>query len=276
MKIDLHLHSTHSDGNWTPSQLVAHAINIGMDTIALTDHDTVSGIDEALASADGKLEVVPALEINTVWTDKSGVSQDVHILGYFIDKENETLLALLKRQQEARNEHVRKLVDILAAEGMKISFQAIHEIADGSPIGKVHVTQAIVSCGGASDVTEAYTKFYDRKSKYYVKRESVSPFEAIEAIRAAGGITSIAHPSYCADLTSLIVDLSKHGLDGIEVYHSAHQPQHEASHLKLAERLNLLITGGSDCHGPWGEHESLMGTIPVPPDVIVKLKQRRF
>lgn len=274
MKVDLHLHSTHSDGNWTPSQLVAHAIDIGMSVIALTDHDSVTGIDEALAAASGKLEVIPAVEINTVWTDNSGISQDVHILGYFIDRMNPVLLELLEKQISARIHHVEKLVAILVEDGMPISMDLIREFAGGSPIGKMHVTQAIVACKGARDVNEAYSKYYDRGSKYYCKRESVSPFDAIGAIHSAGGIASIAHPSYSADLTELIVDLTAHhGLDGIEAYHSAQKPADEETHLKLARSLNLLVTGGSDCHGPWGEFTALLGTVPIPSSVYTDLKK---
>lgn len=275
MKVDLHLHSTHSDGNWTPSQLVAHAIDIGMSVIALTDHDTVSGIDEALTAASDKLQVIPAVEINTVWNDAGGVSQDVHILGYFIDKQNSILLELLQRQISARVEQVEKLVQILRDNGMKISLDQIRNIADDSPIGKMHVTQAIVACGGAKDVTEAYTRYYDRNSKYFVKRESVSPFDAIKAIHAAGGLTSIAHPHYSSDLTPLIYELVTDGLDAIEVYHSAHQAAHEADLLQLARKLNLLVTGGSDCHGPWGEHASLMGTVAIPSTIVEELSSLR-
>jgi predicted metal-dependent phosphoesterase TrpH len=274
MRVDLHLHSTHSDGNWSPSQLVAHAISIGMSVIALTDHDTVSGIAETIECASGKLEVIPAIEINTVWSDVSAISQDVHILGYFIDKENRMLLDLLEKQNQARDQQVEKLVQILVDDGMTISMDSIRKRAAGSPIGKMHVTQAIVEANGAVDVTDAYLKYYDRKSKYYVQRQSASPFEAIRVIQAAGGITSIAHPSHSADLTELIEELSNHGLDGIEVYHRTHKPAQVQHHLELARRLGLIVTGGSDCHGPWGEHNSLMGTISVPPDVVDSMKQR--
>ncbi len=273
MKVDLHLHSNHSDGNWSPSDMVAHAIKIGMSVIALTDHDTVSGIDEALSAASDRLEVIPAVEINTVWCDDAGVWQDVHILGYFIDRKNQDLQDVFETQNKARVRQVEKLVQILADDGLDISIEQIRRIADGSPLGKVHVTQAIVACGGAKNVNEAYRKYYDRKSKYFVRRESVSPFEAIDAIHAAGGITSIAHPSYSADLTDLIVELARHGLDGIEVYHSSNRPEHEEKHLTLAGRLNLIVTGGSDCHGPWGEHSSLMGTVPVPEAAVAELKR---
>lgn len=272
MKADLHLHTTHSDGNWSPSDLVAHAIQIGMSVIAVTDHDTVDGIGETLAAANGTLDVIPAVEINTIWIDADGKGQDVHILGYFIDKENRVLLDLLEKQQRARVEQVERLVQLLSADGMPISMQLVRRFSKDAPIGKVHVTQAIVAAGGAPDVTHAYEKYYDRNSKYFVQRKSVSPIEAIQAIGAAGGLTSIAHPAMGEDFSGLIRELARSGLDAIEVYHSAHESDGMEKLRTLAAQLNLLTTGGSDCHGPFQQYPSIMGTVDVPPDVVPRLR----
>ncbi|MBX3136976.1 PHP domain-containing protein [Candidatus Obscuribacterales bacterium] len=274
MKIDLHLHTTHSDGNWSPTELVAHAIKLKMDVIAITDHDTVSGIDEGVLAAGNKLEIIPAVEINTIWIDEDGSGQDIHILGYFIDKTNAKLSELLQRQRAARLQQVERLVAILNEEGIPISMALVRSFAKGGPIGKVHVTNAIVAAGGAPDVSAAYARFYDRNSKYFVARQSVTPIEAIDAIRAAGGLTSIAHPgmSSAQDHSDLIKQLTLCGLNGIEAYHSAHSDESVSKLLALADRLNLLVTGGSDCHGPFEEYESLMGTVAVPSDVVARLK----
>lgn len=273
MKVDLHLHTTHSDGNWSPSDLVAHAVKLNMSVIAITDHDTVSGIDEAVAAAEN-LEIIPAVEINTIWKDEHGEGHDVHILGYFIDKTNSQLLSLLERQRGARLRQVERLIQILSDDGVPITMDLVRGFAKGGPIGKVHVTNAIVAAGGAPDVSTAYAKYYDRKSKYFVQRESVSPFDAIEAIKAAGGITSFAHPgmSLSNDYSGLIELLAQRGLDAIEAYHSAHTDESVSNQLALAEKLKLLVTGGSDCHGPFEEYESIMGTVAVPPDVVTALK----
>lgn len=273
MKVDLHLHTTHSDGNWSPSDLVAHALKLNMSVIAITDHDTVSGIDEAVAAAEN-LEIIPAVEINTIWKDEHGEGHDVHILGYFIDKTNSQLLSLLERQRGARLRQVERLIQILSDDGVPITMDLVRGFAKGGPIGKVHVTNAIVAAGGAPDVSTAYAKYYDRKSKYFVQRESVSPFDAIEAIKVAGGITSFAHPgmSLSNDYSGLIELLAQRGLDAIEAYHSAHTDESVSNQLALAEKLKLLVTGGSDCHGPFEEYESIMGTVQVPPDVVTALK----
>ncbi|MBX9670223.1 MAG: PHP domain-containing protein [Candidatus Obscuribacterales bacterium] len=276
MKFDLHLHSTASDGNWSPSQMVAHAITIGMEVIALSDHDTTSGIDEAIAAAGGNLEVIPAVEINAVWTED--VTRDIHILGYFIDWNNTKLQVLFRKQLAAREAQAEEMVRRLREFGIEVSMQQIREIARDKPIGSVHITKAIVSAGGAIDVSEAYEKFFRPGAAIRAPRPSVSPQEAIDAIHNAGGLASIAHPSYSDDLTEIIVQLADCGLDAIEAYHRSHQPKHVAQHLQLATTLGLGVTGGSDCHGPFEDHESLMGTIEMPLHIVpdLKLRHRRL
>lgn len=274
MKVDLHLHTNHSDGNWSPSELVAHAVKIGMSVIAVTDHDTVSGIDEAIEAArPHAIEIIPGVEINSVWMDQSGRPQDIHILGYFIDKTDPALQLLFEKQSAARYRQVEELVRGLKEGGLNITLESVLQRAAGSPVGKVHVTQAIVAAGGAADVTEAYNKYYDRNSKYFVPRKSATPLEAIQAIRDAGGIPVIAHPGWSADLTTLILELARNGLGGIEAYHRVHDSNSIEQYLGLADDLNLIVTGGSDDHGPFQEHESMMGTIDVPPDVVQHVKR---
>jgi len=275
MKVDLHLHSNHSDGNWSPQELVAHAISCGMTTIALTDHDTVSGIDEAISFAGTRVEIIPGIEINTMWIDAAGAGHDVHILGYFIDRTNSKLLDLLSRQRSARDQQVKRLIEILKEDGLDISEERVLEFSKGSPIGKMHVTQAIVVAGGAPDVSTAYAKYYDKKSKYFVRRKSASPFEAVEAINAAGGVASLAHPrAYTNVPQAVIEELASKGLGALEAYHSAQSSEDTEAVLKLAEKLSLRVTGGSDCHGPFEEFASLMGSVPVPPDVVTNLRSR--
>lgn len=274
MKVDLHLHSDYSDGNWSPAELVEHAVAIGLSTIALTDHDTTGGVQEAIGYAEERLEVIPGLEINTIWVDDAGERHDVHILGYFIDLENNQLQTLLANQRRARDQQVEELVERLSKNGMKISMAMIRDLASGSPIGKVHVTQAIVTAGGARDVTDAYMTYFKRDSQFYVPRRSCTPFQAVAAIAAAGGISSLAHPGSESHMPHLIEELSQYGLNGIEVYHRMNDESSEQKYLRLAEQLGLLITGGSDDHGPFEEHASLMGTIEVPCEVVARLKER--
>lgn len=296
MNADLHLHSSHSDGNWSPEEIVEHAVKCGMQFIALTDHDTVSGVQLAQqaasriaadtelrsvaqgASAPGHdfstLEVIPGVEINTLWHDDAGDAHDVHILGHFICVRNDDLLALLQRQRDARAEQARGMVEKFAATGVPITMRMVEELAGSSPIGKPHITQAIVSAGGVKSINEAYYTIFKQSSPFYVKRRSASPIEAVTAIVTAGGVATIAHPGEGKHVEPMIRELKNAGLGGIEVYHRFHSDELIAKYLRLAEKLDLIVTGGSDCHGPFEEHPSLMGTMHVPLDAVDRLRAK--
>src|ERR1700733_12794801 len=192
--IDLHLHTHHSDGTWSPRELVEHAVKIGMKHVAITDHDTVAGVSEAIDAAAGRLEVIPAVEINTVYNDDQGNGHDVHILGYFVDTQNTELGAVLARQKAARARHVLDCIELIATSGIHITLEDVQACAGMGAVGKAHITEAIVRAGGAEDLTAAYQKYMVRTSRFYAQRESVAPLEAVKAIKAAGGIPSIAHP----------------------------------------------------------------------------------
>jgi len=274
--IDLHLHSHHSDGTWSPRELVDHAVKIGMKHIALTDHDTVAGVGEAIEAAGSRLEVIPAVEINTVFCDPLGQSHDVHILGYFVDTQNACLADVLARQKAARAQHVLDCIEKVAASGVKITLADVQACAGKGAVGKAHITEAIVRAGGAEDLTQAYQKFMVRTSPFYAQRKSVAPLDAVRAITAAGGIPSIAHPGKEAHVIPLIESLAEQGLRGIEAYHRVHTLSLLRKYLRLATRKKMLVTGGSDCHGPYKEFQSMMGTISVPPEVLRALQQARL
>jgi len=271
---DLHLHSHHSDGTWSPEELVEHAVSIGMKHIALSDHDTVSGIDEAIAAARGRVEIIPAIELNTIFCDEIGNSHDVHILGYFIDRECPELLAAISLQKQARAAHVLNCIKLVASAGVKITVDSVQECAGQGAIGKAHLTEAIVRAGGAPDVTSAYEKFMVRGSKFYADRHSISPFAAVTAINKAGGIASIAHPGKENHVIPLIESLREQGLGGIEAYHRVHSPNLVEQYVLMAKRFDMVITGGSDCHGPFEEYASLMGSIVMPEEILSSLRSR--
>lgn len=287
---DLHLHSNHSDGNWTPEEMVEHAIKCKMKVIALTDHDTVSGVPLAQETArkigirsgsgsketpsSSQLEIIPGVEINTLWHDDAGDAHDVHILGHFICIKNVDLLALLQRQREARVEQARGMVEKFASAGVPVTMDMVEELAGSSPIGKPHITKAIVSAGGVGDIFETYNTIFKKTSPFYVKRKSASPVDAVKAIVTAGGVATIAHPGEGQHVQPMICELKRAGLSGIEVYHRFHSEELIALHLRLAEELELIVTGGSDCHGSFQEHPSLMGTMHVPPDAVERLRAK--
>lgn len=288
MTADLHLHSNHSDGNWSPDELVEHAVKSKMKVIALTDHDTVSGVpfaqeaarqigNRSLADSKGmpgysQLEIIPGVEINTLWHDDQGNPHDVHILGHFICVRNDELLMFLQRQREARAAQAKEMVEKFAATGVPVTMEMVEELAGSSPIGKPHITKAIVSAGGVGNIFEAYNTIFKPSSPFYVKRKSASPLDAVKAIATAGGVATIAHPGDGEHVEPMIRELQKAGLNGIEVYHRFHSEELITKHLRLAEQLDLIVTGGSDCHGPFEEHPSLMGTMHVPPDAVERLR----
>jgi predicted metal-dependent phosphoesterase TrpH len=274
MSIDLHLHTHHSDGTWSPTELVNHAISINMKHIAITDHDSVEGINEARCAATGKLEIIPGIEINTIFLHDSGKREDVHVLGYFIDPENSDLLKVLQRQKDARTQHVYDSIKAVAALGIDITADSVQRHAGIGSIGRAHITMAIVEAGGAKDVNEAWEKFMIRTSEHYVPRNSVSPSDAIRAINAAGGIASIAHPGKGTHIDALIMRLREEaGLGAIEAYHRTHSKQLVRHFTNFANQNNMLITGGSDCHGPFEKYAPTVGSIPVPQEVLQKLRR---
>jgi predicted metal-dependent phosphoesterase TrpH len=273
MTVDLHLHTNHSDGTWSPSDLIDYALKLKLRSIAITDHDTVSAIPEGITYAAGRLEIIPAVEINTR-AESSQKRQDIHILGYFIDIHNPQLNALLNEQKQARIEHVAKVIEKLNNLGIKISLESIRRFTEGGPIGQAHITKAIVEAGGAKDITEAYGKFMSKTSGHYIKRESVTPKEAIESIKNAGGISSLAHPGEEEQALATLDELIPLGLDAVEIYHPTHSNQTVRQLIRFAKKRELLMTGGSDCHGPYENCPPSIGSINVPAVFIRHLKCR--
>lgn len=270
MRADFHLHTHHSDGTWSPEDLVEHAVKIKLTHIALTDHDTTDGIDEALEAAANRVEIIPGVEINTIRRFDDGTHQDIHILGYFINKKNTDLQRLLKQQRDARITHIEIMVQRLEAAGYPLKLEMIRKCAGLGAIGKGHITQAMVDCGMATDLMDAYKKFVCKESPFYVRRESASPEEAIRAINSAGGFASIAHPGKSPDMLDYILSLKACGLRGVEAFHRMHSVNLVRQYIRFANRNALIVTGGSDCHGPYKEYSSTAGSISMPKDIIKK------
>lgn len=268
MQADFHLHTHHSDGTWSPDQLVEHAVKIKLTHIAITDHDTTNGINEAIAAAGNRLTVIPGVEINTIRREPDGAHKDVHILGYFIDQENQKLRSLLARQRQARVDHVETMVAKLNRAGHPITMEMLRECAGLGPIGKAHITRTMVDCGMASTIMEAYEKYIRKESPFYVRRESVSPEEAIDAINAANGFASIAHPGKSPEMMPYILSLKTTGLSGVEAFHRMHSVNLIRQYIRFCKRNSLIITGGSDCHGPYQEYKATCGTISIPKDIV--------
>jgi 3',5'-nucleoside bisphosphate phosphatase len=260
-RVDLHLHTTASDGRLSAGELVQIAAEQGVGVIAITDHDTVAGIEPALFAAEcfPYVRVIPGVEINT--DVRAG---EVHILGYFIDYKNKTLLKSLTDLRNSRITRARKMVDKLKELGVPVEWERVLEIADGGSIGRPHIAQAMYELNHISTLQDAYDKYIGRNAPAYTERERVSPKEAVEMIVQANGIPVLAHPARMADLEQTIVELKAAGLVGIETYYDGYGKDTIYRLRKLAREHGLITTGGSDFHGFDDEHETPLGEAKVP------------
>ncbi len=264
---DLHIHTTASDGTFSPRRVVREAAKRGIHTIAITDHDTVQGIPEAIqAGKDMNVEVIPGVELAT---DERGV--EVHILGLFIDWENKTLQDTLKNLSVQRISRMKKMICRLAQFGMNIEFEEVLELAKGGIIGRLHLAQIMKRKGYATSIAEAFNKHIGDRKACYVSRYKLSPEETISLIYHVGGISILAHPMLL-HREDIIKDLPKKGLDGMEVFYH-HQAKETTEHYeKMAKDYGLLVTGGSDCHGD-GKDQVLIGSVKIPYEYVERLKE---
>jgi len=257
--IDLHLHTTASDGTLTPSELVARARAAGLSIFSITDHDTTAGSDAACTTArDAGLQLVPGIEISAV-----AEGRDVHVLGYFIDTASPSLRAFLDRQREDRVRRVAEMGERLAALGCPIDLSPI--VADagrGRSVGRPQIAAALLDAGYVQTRDEAFDRFLEFGGAAYVSRCGASPEEVVAIVHGAGGIASLAHPGVSAR-DHLIAPLAAAGLDAIEAAHSDHDAATEARYRALAADLGLLITAGSDFHGDGGYRTSRLGAISL-------------
>ena len=249
MRTDLHIHTYFSDGVFSPEKIVDTAIDVGLQAIAITDHDNVLAYDVAKKhinenNLNDKIEVIRGIEVNTLYK--------VHILGYFMDTKNKDFVELLKNQQQARIKQTKEILALLSKkEGIKIKFEDIKKlVAEGGSIGRPHIAKAITAAGGTTNVMDAYAKYIHDDSPVYVQRKTVTPFDAVEIIYDAGGIPVIAHPHDLDIAEELIKELMNYGLRGIEAYHRKHSPACVEYFSSMAENLGLIVTGGSDFHTP--------------------------
>ena len=280
MKSDLHIHTFYSDGVFSPEKIVDTAIDVGLQAIALTDHDNILSYDVAKDymkknNLEDKLEVIQGIEVNTLYKN-----YEVHILGYFMNTEDDDFQDLLKQQQQARIKQTKEIIALLAKkESIKIKFEDIKkQVADGGSIGRPHIAKAITNAGGTGSVIEAYSKYIHDDSPVYVARKTVSPQDAVEVIYEAGGVPVIAHPHDIDIAEELIKDLMNYGLRGIEAYHRKHSPACVEYFSSMAERLGLIVTGGSDFHAPnIMNGQVILGKNFVPEwiyDQLIKEKKR--
>lgn len=277
-KADFHIHTNYSDGVYKPEEIVDMAIEAGLEAIALTDHDNILSYNVAKKYLEeknlkDKLEIIQGVEINTLYNN-----YEVHILGYFMNPDDSAFQNLLKTQQQARLNQALEILDLLdKKEGIKISLDTIKsQVAQGGSIGRPHIAKAITNAGGTTSVIEAYGKYINENSPVYVKRKTVSPQDAVEIIYDAGGVPVIAHPHDIDIAEKLIRELMNYGLCGIETYHRKHSPAVVEYFSSMAEKLGLIVTGGSDFHAPNPQNgQILLGKHFIPEWIYDKLIQEK-
>jgi predicted metal-dependent phosphoesterase TrpH len=271
------MHTTASDGRLTPAALVARAAAAHLTTIAVTDHDTVASIAEvtALGSKVG-IRVIPGIEITAV--DRG---RDVHGLGYFVDAGDDDLAAFLIGQRELRVSRVREIAARLAGLNVPVDVEnLLMEAATrpGSSVGRPQIARALVQSGYVPSVQDAFDVWLASGQPAYVPRSGPSPADVVKTIHEAGGLASFAHPGVTRR-DDLLEPLVESGLDAIEVYHSDHSQEETATYRRMASRLNVLVTGGSDFHGedpdkPERAHRAVLGAIVLPKPYFVALESR--
>lgn len=280
MVLDLHTHSVYSDGSLAPEDIVDVAVNLGLTALAITDHDNVLAFDFAKKQAEKRsqeagrqlIEIIPGIEINTIHEN-----QEVHILGFYVNSEKKEMQDLITYQQHARIEQTIEILHNLKTQAkINIKLEDVTSLVkEGGSVGRPHIARAIVNAGGVSSMIEAYRKYISDSAPTYIKRKTVSPFEAVEIIYETGGIPVVAHPCDLDIAEELIKELMNYGLRGIEVYHRKHSSGLIEYYSMIAEKYKLIVTGGSDCHGPKASGQLFLGKTHVPDWVLTELKKEK-
>jgi len=277
--IDLHAHTNHSDGKDTPTELVLNAAKVGIEVLAITDHDTVSGWGEAITAAQSHgIGLIPGIEVSTRAVTPSGHGVSVHMLAYLPDPENQALMAALNRTKESRVIRAREMVARLSKD-YPIDFELVlSQLPEGSTIGRPAIADALVQLGIVPTRSDAFTSILHRSSPYYVSEKSLDTIEAIGLIRQAGGVSVMAHPlidfppgAKREDLPRAHFEaLIEAGLDGLEVDHRAVPSQAKSWLRDLALKHNLIVTGSSDYHGVGGK-DNLLGENVTSPQMLERI-----
>lgn len=269
-RVDLHIHTTASDGQQSPIEIVQLALDRGLAAIAITDHDSVAAIAPAVGAARGSgLEIIPGVELGV-----NHHGADVHLLGYLVNYEAPSFLREIQRFQRARYRRGVKIVNKLNQLGVDLQMETVMAIAGEAPLGRPHVADAMVREEYVGSYGEAFARYLGYHAPAYVPRSGLSAQAAIELIHSVHGVAVLAHPGILDrdDLIPYLVDL---GLDGLEAFHFRQDVETGRRYVHLASRYGLLVTGGSDCHGSRFGQEAILGKVQVPYNCVTDLKKRK-
>lgn len=268
MFADLHLHTSFSDGTYSPEELAMEGKRFNLSVLSLTDHDTMEGCERmAAACAKQGIEFIPGSELTAEQDD-----YELHLLGYYLDTSSVKLRGALATFQAARQDRIREMVERIKKLGIKIEAEDVFRIANCQSPGRPHVGRALVEAGVCNSLDEAFERFLKKNRAGWVPKFRISAPDAIKLIHEAGGVAVMAHPGLNRS-DDMIPELVEAGMDGIECFHTKHSTAVSQHYLMMAEQKNLLITGGSDCHG-MNKGKPLIGSIRLPYSNVVKLRER--
>ncbi len=264
---DLHLHTTASDGRWPPGKIVRAMADLGFAAVAITDHDEVSGISEALETGrECGVEVVPGTELSTAAGGK-----EVHILGYYIDCEAPALHEVLEACRDHRHKRMYTMVEQLGELGVPVDIEQVQRLAGDGAIGRPHLARALVEAGYVENINQAFTRYLSPGRPAYASKWKMTPAEACALIRRIGGVPVLAHPMLLKDDT-LVRSLIEDGLLGLEAYYPYCPIETTERYVRMADEAGLLVTGGSDCHQ--APDAVLMGRVRLPYERVEALRAR--
>jgi len=265
---DLHLHTYFSDGTFSPEELVGHGQRLGFAALALTDHDSVEGCPRMTVACEAAgIDFIPGAELTAEHNDT-----EIHLLGYYVDTENQTLLTEIAKFQAVRQNRIHEMVARLNGLNVPLKVESVFALANCKSPGRPHVARALVKAGLVGSLDEAFERFLKKNRPAWVPKAKMSALEAVELIHQAGGIAVMAHPGLNRN-DEVIPILVEAGLDGIECFHTKHSTITSERYLEMADKYHLLITGGSDCHG-FSKGKPLIGTVKLPHEHVEKLKAK--
>lgn len=271
MKFDLHVHTNHSDGIYTPKEIVDLARNINLSGISITDHDTTSGVEIAMKYSDAfqDITIIPGIELSCVHEN-----EEVHILGYYIDYKNTNIINITNDLKVARIERGMKIIEKINLLGLELKIKDVEKFTKTNFIGRPHIARALIDKGYVSTMEEAFEKYLKLGAVAYVERYKISILDTINLIKNAGGVPILAHPGLIKNKEILIYCLNK-GIKGLEAIHSKHKKKDVTYLIEFAKKNNLIITGGSDFHGDRNYNKLNLGKYYVGINTILQLREAR-
>lgn len=266
-RVDLHLHTHFSDGTFTPEELIRRARVAGLSAVSVTDHDTLAGLAAARREAGDSLEVIAGVELTVAYEGR-----ELHLLGYGFRENDPALNQFLVQARHRRQERIQAMVDRLKEKGIDLSLQEVQAIVgEGESIGRPHLAELLLRRGVVRTLPEAFERFIGDRAPCFVKQATLTVGEAVRLIRGAGGAAVLAHPHRMVE-DAWIPRLAVDGIQGIEVFHPDHEPAVAEKYQRMAQKLGLLITGGSDCHGLRKQGGPFIGTVFVSYELLERLK----